>query len=422
MLKNVGKYAVGLAAFTLIALSNKTEAKALTLDSEATVAGISVTLDNYYTDNENPEEKLLTLLSNGISSTVPAVTNVVASPYDGIAISQVHDYVNVRSLPSIEGEVVGKLYNNCAATIIEKVGEKGDYWYQIESGDVTGYVAAQFFVTGAEAEAIATEVGTWVATVTGDVLNVRTEPTTESTVYTQVPQGEELYVVEDLGEWIKVEMGSEATAYVFKEFVDLRVDFDKAISLEEERRIEEERLERERAAKEAQEKLEAEQREAEERERQRQQAAEAATKATTSSTTTQDKTYSSAQTVTANSSDLRTAIVTYACQFIGNPYVYGGTSLTNGTDCSGFTSSVYANFGYSIGRSSRDQAANLRTISESELQPGDLVFYADSTGYIYHVAMYIGGGRIVHASSSTTGIITSSMYYRTPYKYCTVLG
>ena len=424
MLKNAGKYAIGLTAFALIALSNKTEAKAFTLDSETTVAGISVTLNNYYTDTDNPEDKIYTLLSNGISSTVATQPAVVTSPYDGIAISQVNDYVNIRTSPSIEGEVVGKLYNNCAATIVQKVGNEGDYWYQIESGDVIGYVAAQYFVTGAEAEAIATQVGTWIGTVNTDVLNVRTEPTTESTIYTQVPNGEELYVVEDLGDWIKVEMGSEATAYVSKEFVDLRVDFNKAISLEEERRQEEERIAREKAAQEAQAKLEEEQRQKAAQEAAAKNAAKNATKSSSksSSSSSSSKSYSSADTVASNSSDLRTAITTYACQFLGNPYVYGGTSLTDGTDCSGFTSSVYSKFGYSIGRSSRDQAANLREISESELQPGDLVFYADNTGYIYHVAMYIGGGRIVHASSPSTGITTSSMYYRTPYKYCTVLG
>ena len=111
----------------------------------------------------------------------------------------------------------------------------------------------------------------------------------------------------------------------------------------------------------------------------------------------------------------RTAIVAYAKQFLGNPYVYGGTSLTNGADCSGFTQGVLANFGINTGRSSRDQAENGREIGIDAVQPGDLLFYASGT-YINHVALYIGGGQVIHASNSTTGITISPYNYRTPCK------
>lgn len=117
---------------------------------------------------------------------------------------------------------------------------------------------------------------------------------------------------------------------------------------------------------------------------------------------------------------LRDDMVSYALQFVGNPYVYGGTSLTNGTDCSGFTMGIYKNFGMSISRTSREQATNGKSIRSSELKKGDLVFYA-SGGRINHVAMYIGNGKIVHASNSRTGIIVSNMNYRTPYKYVSII-
>lgn len=117
---------------------------------------------------------------------------------------------------------------------------------------------------------------------------------------------------------------------------------------------------------------------------------------------------------------LRDSVVEYALQFVGNPYVYGGTSLTNGTDCSGFTMSVYKNFGISINRTSREQAYNGNSIKRSELQKGDLVFYT-SGGRINHVAMYIGNGKIVHASNPSTGIKVSDMDYRTPYKYVSII-
>ena len=116
----------------------------------------------------------------------------------------------------------------------------------------------------------------------------------------------------------------------------------------------------------------------------------------------------------------RSAVVAYAKQFLGNPYVYGGTSLTNGADCTGFTQGVYAHFGITTGRSSRDQAAKGREISVSSAQPGDLLFYA-SGNYINHVAMYIGGGQVIHSSTPATGITISPSNYRTPCKAVTFL-
>ena len=151
---------------------------------------------------------------------------------------------------------------------------------------------------------------------------------------------------------------------------------------------------------------------------------EASSPAVTVAQTTQAETTKAALSVSsgpgAYASAKRTAIVAYAKQFLGGKYVYGGTSLTDGVDCSGFVMRVYEYFGYNIGRTSRDQAAKGRSISASELQPGDLVFYA-SDGTINHVSMYIGNGEVIHASNSTNGIIISKYNYRTPCKMCTYL-
>lgn len=117
----------------------------------------------------------------------------------------------------------------------------------------------------------------------------------------------------------------------------------------------------------------------------------------------------------------RQAIISYAKQFLGNPYVYGGTSLTEGCDCSGFTQGVYQKFGIATGRSSRDQYAKCTQIPLSRLQPGDLVFYA-SGDYVNHVALYCGDGIIIHAANSRTGIVTSRYDYRTPYGYGTFIN
>lgn len=113
-------------------------------------------------------------------------------------------------------------------------------------------------------------------------------------------------------------------------------------------------------------------------------------------------------------------VTDYALKFVGNPYKYGGTSLTNGADCSGFVQSVYAQFGYSLPRTSREQAVSAGymdiTVKESALQPGDLIFYADNGGRVFHVALYIGNGNVVHAANSKKGITVSEYDYMKPYK------
>ncbi len=113
---------------------------------------------------------------------------------------------------------------------------------------------------------------------------------------------------------------------------------------------------------------------------------------------------------------MRQELIYYAKQFLGNPYVYGGTSLTSGADCSGFVQQIFKHFGIDTGRSSRDQYENAQSISFSELQPGDLVFYG-SGDYINHVAIYAGDGVIIHAANERTGICTGRYDYRTPAGY-----
>ena len=115
----------------------------------------------------------------------------------------------------------------------------------------------------------------------------------------------------------------------------------------------------------------------------------------------------------ASDSSLGQQIADYAVQFVGNPYVYGGSSLTNGTDCSGFTMSVMANFGIGLARTAADQSYGGTSVAISDIMPGDLLFYSDGSG-ISHVALYIGGGQIVHAATESQGIIISNYNYDTP--------
>ena len=432
------------------------------------------------------------------------VVQVEASGYDTVAIAQCDEYVNIRDAASTEGNILGKLYNYSAATIL---GVEGD-WYLIQSGSVTGYVNSAYFATGADAEWLASQVGEEVATVNTDGLMVRSDASTDADVLTMVSDADVLQVQEDCGDWVKVAVDDDVVGYVSKDYISTETQLDSAESNEEEAaRIEAENqawldyLAEQEAIREAENQAwieylaqqEAEQKAAEQAyleaigaqesyEQEQQQAAadaayqeylnqqaaadqaaanaayqaqaqadaQAAADAAAqeqqyqtsyddgswndtsydnsygdSTDTSADGSYSdstdtssddgSSDTSASDSSysSVRDSVVSYALQFVGNPYVYGGTSLTNGTDCSGFTMSVLANFGVSIPRVAASQAGAGTAVDVSAVQPGDLLFYSDGSG-ISHVAMYIGGGQVVHASSSTTGIIVSNMNYRTP--------
>ncbi len=232
-------------------------------------------------------------------------------------------------------------------------------WALISSGKVEGYVKEEYLLTGFEAKQQGEELASAIAVSTADSLNIREMPNTDAEVVTQVAAGEILDIVEiqDDG-WIKVYLDDEEV-YVSADYVEVKSDLNTAITLTE-------------------------------------------------------------LIYGEGVSDIRVDLCQYAKQFLGNPYVWGGTSLTKGADCSGFVKSVFANFGVSLPRTSREQANTGSKISASDLQPGDLVFYAKG-GTVNHVALYIGGGQVIHASSPKTGIKISSYNYRTPYKMTRVL-
>lgn len=278
--------------------------------------------------------------------------------YTNLGIADVESgNLNVRQEPSTSGKLVGKMPKDSACEILEITEDGG--WAHILSGEVDGYVSTEYLYTGADAGMRALELIKTVAVVNADALKVRDEASTESAVLTQVPKGEELDVVEVLDGWVKVSIDGE-DAYVSADYVTVEEKLGTAITMSELR-------------------------------------------------------------YGQGVSDLRVDIVEYAKQFLGNPYVYGGTSLTKGTDCSGFTQSVYKHFGINISRTSRTQAKDGTKISASDLQPGDLIFYADSSGTINHVAMYIGNGKVIHASSPKTGIKISNYKYRTPVRYVSII-
>lgn len=272
-----------------------------------------------------------------------------------LAVATVSDYVNVRAEASTDSEIVGKLYKDGVATVLD---DNGDGWVKIQSGSVTGYISKDFLATGSEAEKLADENKSQVAEVTTETLRVRAAADINSDVITLVPQGEKLNVIEETDGWLKVST-DEGEGYISADYADVEAVYQVAESIEEEQQ---------RLAEEA---------------------AEAEAKAE------------------ADTYNRRVEVVNYAMQFLGNPYVWGGTSLTNGIDCSGFTMQVYAHIGYSLPHYDVSQrSCGTAVDSLADALPGDLVFYSG------HVAIYCGGGQVVHASNPRDGIKVSNANYR----------
>ncbi len=348
-----------LAAMAVLSFGNiDTEAAPLSLGSSG---GIATALETYTANTINADVKIKEYLE-----TAAATKN--------LCIAQVDNYVNVRKGPSENDEIVGKLYDKSAGHVFEEV----DGWYKISSGSISeGYVKKEYVVTGKEAEALAKEVGTRMGTVIADTLRVREEASTDGAILGLIPNGDEVVVKEEVDGWVKVSI-EEGEGWVSIDYLTLRTDYVEAESKEEEAA---------RLAKEEEE---------------RRKANAAAQKKTNSSKKEQ-------QVVVGNSAGSASgnAVASFASQFVGNPYVYGGTSLTNGADCSGFVMSVYAHFGVGLPHSSRALRNSGYGVSLADIQPGDIVCYSG------HVGIYVGNNTIVHASTAKTGIkFTSPVTYR----------
>lgn len=297
----------------------------------------------------------------------PVVAEPV-NPYANIAIANVNEYLNIRAAASTDAEVLGKLYVNGAATVLETL----EGWYKVTSGSVTGYVSADYVIVGDEATCKAASKR--IATVNTETLRLRKEASTESGISALLSGGNQLTVLdESISGWYKVQYKS-STGYVSADYVSVETVYSYAESKEEE----------------------AARKEAEEAERRRQEAAKKNNNKKTS-----NKKYNAPAGVSGQS------VVDYAVQFVGNPYVWGGTSLTNGADCSGFVMRIYEAFGVSLPHSSYKMRSVGYSVSASEVQPGDIICYSG------HVAIYMGDGKIVHASNRKDGIkITNNWRYK----------
>lgn len=465
-----------LAATVVLCTSSIMNTKAVSFTGETGVAGIELSLnDNSSARNVVRDSEVVSVLSARLAGEEAAITDnndtttedvkddsieevknddstaedakeeetkedeveEPVSEYANVGISVAPTYVNVRKKANTESKVLGKLYKGSAATILETKGE----WVKIKSGDVEGYINAEYLAIGFDAEELVETYGTKIATVNTTTLKVREKKSTDARVLTMIPIGESYVVLKEYDEWVKVSIdgGSDedevngVVGYVSKEFVDITVEFETAISIEEEEAKKKAEEEARKAEEEQAAKLQREQ------EQQKQQNSSSSSNSSSSnssssSSSTSNKPSSSGSSSNNSSSSNSSSssngssnaeapkgsgtgsdIASYALKFVGNPYVYGGTSLTNGADCSGFVMSVYKSFGYSLPRTSSSQASVGTRVDMGSLQPGDLVFYTGGSGSINHVAIYIGGGKVVHASNPRSGIKTSSLNYRTPY-------
>lgn len=506
---------VGANSISLIDYSELLEDDDLLVVEPETTAETEDTAknDDSYTEDETLEDQNVTgNTTDAVSDETYIDTSSeskVKAPLDpafnNIAVAYINDgaYVNIRDAASMDGNVVGKIYNNCGADIL---GEEGD-WYLIQSGSVTGYVNKAYFVTGADAEYLSNFVADEVATVNTETLMVRETADSESDIISMVGDSQELEVLGQEGDWVKVAIDADLIGYVSAEYVDCESVFPAAESIEEEQiRIAEEEAAKQAAeeayaqylaeqeaeyqqylaeqeaaylAAIAQQEAEREQAEAEYQQYLAEQQAEYVaaleqqqldeqayqqyldelayleylqqqteyqepeteapivyvpeteapiidvpeteapiidvpeTEAPIEEVPeTEAPIVEEPETEAPPVSSTGEQIVAYALQFVGNPYVWGGTSLTDGADCSGFTQSVFAAFGIYLPRTAEQQAYGGGTpVDLGSLQPGDLIFYSDG-GYIGHVSIYIGNGQVVHASSPSTGIIVSDRSYR----------
>lgn len=334
-------------------------------DGNELLSGIALTMDKYYyelnkeTISISAVETVLSMLPE--KEVVPeteentqaeAEDTVEEEPeflleYNNLGVANVVNYLNVREEPSTEGKLLGKLPMNAGCEILETL----DGWYKITSGNVEGYVSAEFLLTGDEAKNRAKEAVTTMADVNADMLMVREQPNTDCEILTRVAEGESIEALEILDGWVKVAI-DDREGYVCADYVNVHDSLPKGVTMSE-------------------------------------------------------LSYGSGVSSTA------VDLIEYAKQFLGNPYVYGGTSLTNGTDCSGFTMRIFEHFGYSLSRTSRSQSGDGTRVAISDIQPGDLLFYSYGST-IGHVAIYIGDGQIIHASTERTGIIIGNAFYTTP--------
>ena len=294
--------------------------------------------------------------------------------FNNIGIADVETNLLIRKEPNEGGDILGKMPKNAGCEILEP---NSNGWTKVKSGKVTGYVKSEYLIIGQEASELALTIANHIAVFNGDGnLRVRKDPSVPNdpneNVIDSIAPGEEILVLDplvctygqEINKWVKVSLDGDdsengTVGYVAKEYVDLSYILPHAYTLEE-------------------------------------------------------------LSVGTDASPTAVKIVTYAKKYLGYRYLWGGSGISRlennkGVDCSGFVQAIYSEYGYSLPRTSREQANRGTSVSSNNLKAGDLVFYG-SKSYINHVAIYIGNGRIIHASNKRDGVKISNVFYRTPVK------
>ena len=282
----------------------------------------------------------------------------VLNYYDNIGVSTARDYINVRKTAKSNGTIIGKLPGKAGCEIL---GESGDF-YKIKSGKVTGYVTKKYLATGKRAEDLALQYADLRAIIKIAALKVRNGPGTKYKQWTTIRREETYIVTNQLDGWVEIEIDEDSDkGYIStsNNYVEVRYALEQAVEFFP------------------------------------------ATKGPTA---------------------LRTNIKNTALKYIGGRYVWGGTTLGSGVDCSGFVQQIFKIYGVKLPRTSRDQAKIGTAVSSGNKKVGDLIFYANSNGVIDHVAIYIGNNQIVHAANTKSGIKINNWDYRTPHSIRNVLG
>ena len=380
----------------VIAEATSTDAAVVTGDIQPaeTVSGkiteIAQTTEQATTEAATEEVVAQETTETSLDETSQAVaSDAAASPvvdFSGKAIVTASGSVNIRQSGDVSAQKVGTIDANGIMTVVEK----GDTWSHITSGNVDGYIKNEFIAFGDDAANYAAANLSKVAVVNTASLKLRSAASTDSESITLLAQGESYAILETGEAWTKIQLDTVA-GYVKNEYIMISYNMPTAKAVQA-------------PAPEA-----------------------PTTEAPTTEAPSTEAPTTEAPTTEAPAADVPASplgqqIADFACQFVGNPYVWGGTSLTNGADCSGFVQSVYKNFGYSLPRTCTPQSKAGTPVSLAALQPGDLVFYDHGTGSCEHVAIYIGNGQVVHASSSRTGIKISNVNYSTPFKACRILN
>lgn len=304
--------------------------------------------------------------------------------------------LNIRKSATTSSSVVGSFKNHAGAKIKKTVHKDDGDWYQIKSGDVTGYAKASYLLKGSAGSAAAKEYGSIVYKVGVDSLRMRKSPTTSSDCVKVLSEGKKVTLVNskvkkaDGYSWVKVKAtysGTTYKGYVAKEYLDKYITLKNATKVSSSSGS----------------------------------SASSSSSSSSSSSTSNSSASASSSSSSTSTAGLGSKIVSSAKSYVGKlNYVYGGTSLTTGADCSGFTQSIYSMHGVSIPRTAASQAANGKSISRSDLRLGDLVFYGSSDS-ISHVAIYIGDGRIVHCANESRDCVIDDMDYMTVRKCATYI-